>query len=383
MNAKLNSPYVENYAVQISQKICGTYFSQKKYMTGQEILQLTPASQVNFFVIKTLFEAWQAELEKMKSNPYFDYRDKNVHEALKEFMNVLSRTIKIEKEHFLPLLTEAVAYSILLAVDPVAYFTEEFEKTPEDQLPHYVKDNKKYFKWHTSLVSNLVDRAGLGYSVKAYKAAVINNYEQQKDTLEKYESLLIGLHSILPLDFDKLIGNEKALAQATQEKEMGKTPDLPKREKVEEHVAKVESVEVKPQEATIEKPVEKAMEPVEAEKPQPTVQASADFAPGKGIDPLKAWARFENEEYSIMKGTIKELSESIGINQRIMFTKELFEGNPDLLTHALKSIDRCENFVEAIELINQRYVMELKWNKESDQVTEFLQLVFRKFDHRG
>lgn len=366
MNAKLNSQYVENYAAQYSQKVCETYFSQKKYMTGQEIMQLTASPQVNFFVIKSLFEAWQLELEKLKSNPYFDYRDKNVHEAMKEFMNVLSRIIKIERQHFEPLLAEAAAYSILLAVDPVAYFSEEFEKTPEEHLPNYIRENKKYFKWHASLINSLMDRAGLGYSVKAYKSAVSHNFEQQKESLEKAESLLKSMDAVIPLDFSKLSLNEQSEKKETSENNTPKVEQEAPTAKVT-----VEQADVK-EEVVTEVKVRKDVE----------VKVS-NFAPGKGIDPLKAWARFENEEYSIMKGSIKELSESLGINQKIMFTKELFEGNPDLLTHALKSIDKCENFVEAIEVINQRYVSELGWEKESDSVNEFLQLVFRKFDHRG
>lgn len=375
MNAKLNSQYVESYAVQYSQKICDSYFSQKKYMTGQEILQLTNSSQVNFFVIKTLFEAWQLELEKLKSNPYFDYRDKNVHEALKEFMNVLSRTIKIEKEYFEPLLAEAAAYSILLAVDPVAYFSEEFDKTPEQHLPNYIRENKKYFKWHSSLVNDLVDRAGLGYSVKAYKSAVAHNFEQQEENLESAKSLLQGMNDILPLDFSKLrIGDEM------------------KKERSHDVLTPIEDVEVsKPKEVVVHQPDVKE-EIIESDTKDVVKEVNvietqsvkvASYKQTDSIDPLEAWARFENEEYSIMKGTIKELSESLGINQKIMFTKELFEGNPDLLKHALKSIDKCENFVDAIEVINQRYVSELNWDKESEPVNEFLQVVFRKFDQRG
>ncbi|EOZ92099.1 hypothetical protein A33Q_4192 [Indibacter alkaliphilus LW1] len=375
MNAKLNSPYIENYAEKFTKKICDSSYAQKKYITGQDILQLTPSAQVNFFVIKALFEAWQRELEALKSNPYFDYRDKNVHEALKEFMNVLSRTIKVERQHFEPLLTEAVAYSILLAVDPVTYFSQELDKVPEDQLPNFLKENKKYFKWHTSLVTGLVDRAGLGYSVKAYKSAVANSYEQQKSSLKPVKELLSSFDSVLPIDYGKLWMDK------------GEGPEV-----IAETAAKPEEVKGFPVTKAIEEPAKnpevltqekEETSPKEEEKVKVEPRSAAVGANVGGIDPLQAWARFEHEEYSIMKGTIKELSESLGINQRIMFTKELFEGNPDLLTHALKSVDKCESFVDAINLLNQRYVSELGWNKESDSVNEFLQLVFRKFDQRG
>jgi hypothetical protein len=80
-----------------------------------------------------------------------------------------------------------------------------------------------------------------------------------------------------------------------------------------------------------------------------------------------------------MKGIMGELAESLAINQRCMFTKELFDGNADLLRHALKSIDEVATFEEAVALINGRFVGELGWNCESEEVLEFMQQVYRKF----
>jgi hypothetical protein len=62
-----------------------------------------------------------------------------------------------------------------------------------------------------------------------------------------------------------------------------------------------------------------------------------------------------------------------------MFSKALFEGNSDLLKHALKLIDESGSFAKAVDLINKRYVDELSWNDNPDVRDEFLLLVFRKF----
>jgi hypothetical protein len=62
-----------------------------------------------------------------------------------------------------------------------------------------------------------------------------------------------------------------------------------------------------------------------------------------------------------------------------MFSKALFEGNSDLLKHALKSIDESGSFANAIELINRRYLNELSWKDNPEVMDEFLLLVFRKF----
>jgi len=358
---KINFNYLENYSQSLSEKFCSDYFGTKKYMTGQEIIQLTPSQQVNLLIIKSLFSAWQDELEKLKSNPYFDYRDIAVDNSLKEFMNILSRAIKVERLHFEPLMREAVEDAILLAIDPVTFYIHLIEESKGDG--NYFKDTKKYIKWHSALMTTLMDKASMGASSSELKMALRAKYEQEKNSLDHYENLLDPLHKAQKIDYSKLIDNSSTAAQEEKSQAPLSTTDLtstpPKNEAPAE---KADSIQI---------PAEPAATP--QHKPA---------ASGKAIDPALAWARFESEEYSIVKGSIGDLSESVGINQRFMFTRELFQGNADLMKHALKSIDHCDSFVEAVELINQRYVGELDWDKNSDEVNEFLQLVYRKFDHR-
>jgi hypothetical protein len=385
MSAKLNSNYVENYAKEFSKKVCDGYFPTKKYMTGQEIITLTPSIQVNFFIIKTLFEAWQEELEKLKSNPFFDYRDKAVHEALREFMNVLSRTIKIERFHFESLLVKAVKDSIFLAVNPLEFYKEEFGKQKAQEINQYLKENKKYIKWHSILITNLIDKAGLSHTHEAYQEALKTNFQNQKEKLESYKTLLNSMGQVFFLDFDQIVEAELVQSKVRPQAEpvpMVKENDrsffdtLEESKESEFEIKERSSLIIESEESYLHEE-EHVLENIPSEKLFKTIR------PDQGIDPAKIWTRFESEQYSIMKGSIKELSESVGLNQRFMFTKDLFDGNPDLLKHALKSIDECGSFVEAIHLLNERYVGELNWNKESEVVDEFLQLVFRKFDSRG
>ncbi|MCH6198469.1 hypothetical protein MMU07_02675 [Aquiflexum sp. LQ15W] len=385
MSAKLNSKYVENYAKEFSKKICEGYFPTKKYMTGQDIITLTPSVQVNFFIIKTLFEAWQLELEKLKSNPFFDYRDKAVHEALREFMNVLSRTIKIERVYFEPLLEQAVKESVFLAVNPLDFYKNEFGKLKGNEINQYLKENKKYIKWHSNLITNLIDKAGLSYTHEAYEDALKTNFLNQKEKLESYKILLNSMDQVVFLDFDQVTEVDFTSPKPTPKTEPApeaKEPDTSFFDTLEEIKDSEFEMQEGPNleeglEGYIVQEEELVLENIPAEKLFKTIK------PDQGIDPAKVWARFETEQYSIMKGSIKELSESIGLNQRFMFTKDLFDGNPDLLKHALKSIDECGSFVEAIHLLNERYVGELGWNKDNEVVDEFLQLIFRKFDIRG
>ena len=392
MSIKINSKYLENYALGFAKKVCDQYFSSKQYMTGTEILKLTASKQVNFFVIKSLFEAWHIELEKLKSNPFFDYRDNSVHQALNEFMNVLSRSIKIDRENFEPLLGEAVAFSVILALDPLSFFRGEIDKSSGSSVNEFLKGNEKYYKWNHSLIANLIDRAGISQSPDAYKEALRLNFEQQKEQLTRPENYLSELKEIFHLDLDILFERLADKVEEPISEESVKTKEEVSVEEVVIAEAMVEEKVVEPEhvddpspkeiQETIESP-ENEEELYEEESLQ-NIHSQYKAAPAaKLIDPLQAWEKFESEQYSVMKGSVGELSENVGINQRFMFTKELFDGNPDLMKHALKSIDKCDSFMSAITLINERYVGELNWDKNSEAVEEFLQLVFRKFDQRG
>ncbi len=379
MCAKINSNYLENYATNFTKTVCRNYFTTNKYMSGQGIIELTSSPQVNFFILKALFEAWQGELEKLKSNPYFDYRNNAVHEALRDFMNVLSKSIKIEKEDFEPLVTEAVAYSVILAVDPVGYYSGEIDKVPADQLNDYFKVNKKYFKWHATLITSLIDRAGLSHTHEAYKKALASNFDEQNAQLNSAESLLNSLNTIFPLDLDKLLDRSQPAKQGEI-----KSETIPERQTITAEADKEADLD-QPERHEAEKKSSSESDSLinrEEQIKEPTSAPAIHRAASgdKAIDPLEAWERFESREYKVMKGSIGKLSESVGINQRFMFTRELFDGNPDLLKHALKSVDNCESFEDAIRLLNERFVAELNWDKNTEAVDEFLQLVYRKFD---
>ncbi len=367
MTVQINSNYLEKYAKDYAAKVCDKFFSSRQFMTGQDIVQLTNSIQVNFFVIKRLFELWQDELGKLKSNPFFDYRDVAVHEALTQFMNVLSRRIKVERSHLQPLLESAVVQSIILATDPVGYYQSEVSKAPSGKVNEYLRENRKYYKWHDKAVTFLIDKAGFGHDDSAYTRAISANYQVIKDSFESVNLLLATFGDILPFNLDAYLKKSVDGEKPTERVEVSETK-----------ASFFEQIEEKPTPV-----VKEVSEPVVVEKEQ--VQVVVETPPMRStgtsgkLDSKALKSKFATESYKGMKGAIGELSESLAINQRFMFTKELFDGNADLLRHALKSIDGSHSFDEAINLVNNRYVAELGWDTDSEAVHEFLQLIFRRF----
>ena len=368
MTIQINSNYLESYSKEYAQVVCERFFSSRQFITGQDIIQLTSSSQVNFFIIKYLFELWQEELAKLKSNPYFDYRDIAVHDALTQFMNVLSRRIKVERSSFEPLVRVAVAQAIQLATDPVAFYQDEINHAPQGKINDYLKENKKYYKWHDKAVVFLIDKTGFGHDTSAYLRAVAANYQVIKDSMESVNLLLATLGDVKAFDLDQYRVSEPARTQETVS-----ANNLPSDNQSSffEEVEAPQPVRTSP--AFVHEPA----------RPKPEVESAAVSAPtyanaGAQLNAARLKSHFASESYRGMKNISGELSESLALNQRFMFTKELFDGNADLLRHALKSIDEAGSFDSAVELINSRYVSELGWDVNSDVVGEFMQLVYRK-----
>ncbi|UZD21870.1 hypothetical protein PBT90_00155 [Algoriphagus halophytocola] len=368
MTIQINSNYLENYAQDYATTVCDQFFAARQYMTGQDIVQLTNSTQVNFFIIKRLFELWQEELAKLKSNPYFDYRDVSVHEALTQFMNVLSKRIKVEREHLQPLLEIAVQQAIVLATDPVGFYQNEVRKAPENQINEYLKENKKYYKWHSQAITFLIDKAGFGHDEGAYIRAIAANYQAIEDSMESVNLLVATLGEVKPFDLDTYFQSESPAENSPS--------PAPEPSEEENKSSFFDQMENEPEPVT--ERVQEPAKPLEEQpKPKPVIPV---YTGNGGLDPDELRAKFETLSYKGMKGIMGELGENVAINQRFMFTKELFDGNADLLRHALKSIDQCGSFDEAIGLVNSRYVSELDWSPNTEPVQEFLLLVYRKFE---
>ncbi len=368
MTAQINGNYLEKYANSYSELVCDQFFSSRKFITGQEIIQLTPCTQVNFFIIKRLFELWQEELGKLKGSPYFDYRDIAVHEALTQFMNVLSRRIKVERIHLEYILKDAVQDAIQVATDPLNFFQNELLKAPTGKINEYIKENKKYFKWNEMLVIGLIDKTGIGLDFESYQQAILANFQSLKDSLDSPKELLASLGDTLVFDLEEYCGQSTGLEETEE-------PTVPEFEAKDESLVFELEEEMEDEEEELKLPEEPLPTP-QLEKSEAILSTSTT---GKGLDAAHLQFLFASESYRGMKGILGELIDSLALNQRFMFTKELFDGNSDLLRHALKSVDEAPSFEAAVELINARFVVELGWDIESEEVREFMQQVYRKF----
>lgn len=290
----------------------------------------------------------------MKKNPFFDYGDEAVQDALQVFMNSLSQAIRVSRPHFEPMVRQAVVDTIILAVDLRAFLEVELAYSAGTKLETYFKENKKYIKWHKDPWIELVEATERFSLPESLSMAFDEILAKHESDLADPIDLLRPMQEVLELDMDTLTGQEGA-SDAEEAATYKPLPAL--------NIASVSQV----------------ISDSSYEDELPAISASG----ASQIDPALAWARFERESYGVIKGTVRSLPEDIGINQRFMFTRKLFLGNPEMLNKVLSELDEADSFFEAIDLLNNKYVPQLGWELQSEELTEFLFLVFRKFDAKN
>jgi hypothetical protein len=157
MDERISLDAIASYSETYADKLADSFFQQKQYITGPEILTLSPVQQVNYFAVAELFKAWKSEVEKLRS-PYFDYSHPDVQELFNRFMNVLSRHIRVEKHHFLPLLTGAVRSALLVIFSPYDYFSAVV--SGKDNVLHreVFRDELKYLKVNKAPLEHLLQK---------------------------------------------------------------------------------------------------------------------------------------------------------------------------------------------------------------------------------
>ncbi|HSI91465.1 MAG TPA: hypothetical protein VK927_10145, partial [Adhaeribacter sp.] len=143
MEDKYNTLTLEQYSRNLAKLLCDRYFAATETINGQQLISFSPVKQINLFVIKELLIRWNREMANLKS-PYFDFEDHDVKDALKQFMNVLSRRILIRRPDFEPLLQQAITDTFILVSQPEKTFDEKFVQLQDEVTMPKLQEHLKY-----------------------------------------------------------------------------------------------------------------------------------------------------------------------------------------------------------------------------------------------
>ena len=155
---------------------------------------------------------------------------------------------------------------------------------------------------------------------------------------------------------------------------------------VEKPIAKPEPVKTKKKKATKKKAEPKVEVPVQA-KVQKEVPVSnhnmietndtvADqFEVKTSLNDILSEIN-SNDDFAtqLRMRPIPDLRNAISLNDKIWFTRELFDGNNDKFKSSLESINNSNTMQEAIEVADT-----FGWDKKESSTKKFLELIYRRF----
>ena len=329
MSYKLKQESISGFSATTAATICSKFYTAKDKISGEAIMALTDVKQVNSFVIEALFTQWQAEIARLRS-PYFNYEAEEVQLALKEFMNTLSEHISIGRGHLEPLLTKAIESTVLLTFSPKKYILNYWYDSKKENLP---KSKLRYIKTHAEGFKEIFETA----KTPADSAYVSNLFDAMASHFE----------SPSPQEFlQKLNATDKMNL-------------LFEEEKSEEAIPGKEPT-----------PVAKAPE-------KPTVASKHENGKETINDRFHVPINSATLAEKLHKSNTDPLEKMLTLNERIMFTKTLFEGNQALMSQVLAELDTAQNMDEALAK-TQPY--NKKWDIEGDEMDAFIQLLKRRFN---
>ncbi len=418
MSNKLNLSAVERYSKAFAAKVCNDFFTEYSSITGKQILGITSLQQVNMLTIKALFDKWQADTQRLRS-PYFDFNASEVQQALKTFMNTVSQHISIKREHFEPLLVDSIGETLVLILEPQTFYKElmrdlpSFKFSQENILPL-----TKYIFINKDILPKLAEKLNGQEFVFANQA--MTWLEETPLSVENPDKYLAQFAEIVPIP-EELVPSKEApkvapenasffdfVMPTSQPREEIQQPRYEPQPVVERFIETpppvVEPIEPAP--VIIERPVEVA--PIILQRPELTPiyeqkvesltpkinEAVAERLAPKEAEDIRLNEKLASDQKSVndqaqsnksvldyhQNSRIEGITEAISLNQRFLFTNNLFGGNIQAFSHALEELELCKDFIEAKELILKKYVPRYMWDITGAEAEEFIDIVKRRFN---
>ena len=356
--SKLNQEATYSFSQSYSAKIVEEFFSKNESITGQQIVSVTPIKQVNFFVLKALFDEWQEEIKKFKS-PYFNYKNEDVNQSLKAFVNTLSKNIYIDKVHFQPLLEKAVVATLTILYDPNTYYTEELNKNNSGDKARELKSNSKYIKIGRALFENLLSRLEEGSDLNAALHGAISNHTISSEELDEITALFNRTYELNVLE-KEITAEELPMPEPLD----NISPDINKTN----------------DSGSASEDMQSEFSPIEDED-----EFSENINEQYKGDIKTLNQQYEEKERAqtvaatLETKSLSNLINNININQRYMFVNDLFDGNENDYELALDEVEACDSFDSSVELLVQSYARKYAWDMNADEVKELLKVIFKRF----
>lgn len=419
MSNKLNLSAVESYSKAFAAKVCNDFFAENSSITGKQVLGLTSIEQVNMLTIKALFDKWQADNQRLRS-PYFDFNAPEVQQALKSFMNTVSQHISIKREHFEPLLVDSIGETLVLILEPQTFYKELMRDLPGFKFSQEnIRPLTKYLLINKDILPQIAEKLNGHEFVFANQA--MTWLEETPLSVENPDKYLAQFAEIIPMP-EELVSRKEApkvvdtntsffdfavsTPQPSVEIPQTRYQPHPVIERIMETPVPVVERIFESTPIFVEKPLEVApavmhrpeLTPIYEQKVEslaPRInEATTERLVPKEAEEIRLNEKLASDKKSVndqakssksvldyhQNSRIEGITGAISLNQRFLFTNNLFGGNIQSFSHALEELELCKDFSEAKELILKKYVPRYLWDITGAEAEEFIDIIKRRFN---
>lgn len=407
MESKLNALALETYSSAFTDRVANNFFARHERINGEQILSVTPVQQVNLLVIKNLFDVWQHEAASLRS-PYFNYNHPKVQEAQKMYMNTLSRHISIAETEMKPLLRKAVQDALHLLFSPVTFLEKILKPTSGD--PEKIKETLKYLKINQAYakeakgILNRQDVTDKNW-IADLQEALLRLEKENKLIPENPHPYLQQFSQVLPVTAAEIVRDQEietekeedtdffsSITGSLDEEEEGtpaglqsvhaKEPEMEKIPSATENAPRHASFKREEPDFTLNTPEIRITKPDDYdERQQKTLNDRLRLKSGQ--KPLNQALSRPAEKPTIATSHARKkagnIRTTITLNQRFMFTNELFNGDTQAFNQALDQLDSFGSYVEAYQYTMRHYARQYNWEEDSEASQEFLQILQSRY----
>lgn len=397
MKTKYSHAKREQYGRLLAALLCDQHFGARPTATldGPAVLRFTPIRQVNLFVVQQLLGKWTAEMAKLRS-PYFDFEDADVRQALTQFMNTLSRRIKLSRPVFEPLLAQAITDTLTGALTPSETFTGKVLGEHTTCTPEQLRETLRYLDVNKPLFESFLDTLPAGQEQERdYLTSRFRLHEEaQAAELQPLTALLEQFNALLPLS-EKDLYEEGAPTQgvpvpAAPTPAAAPNPSQPP--VATPAAAATAAVEAPP---AVTPPKAPTPTPVPAPKAAPEPRRPLTEALPAGAVPLYEKLKAEQPATPSLSETLRQertsaslaekapkvesLRDAISINQRFSFINELFNGENMEYHAAIQHLDALPDASTAKRYVTENLTAQYNWTRKEEHINKLLKLIERKF----
>lgn len=215
-------------------------------------------------------------------------------------------------------------------------------------------------------------------SRQLYERAVILNYKAKEEKVhgEKKESIAVESNNLAVKEEDKTQVSEDT--SDTGEIQFDFSNDMGDVEAQNEEEVQQEEAGIKEAEVQIENSITVDENSVEPETVKKTINESLDTDKEKSF--YERFEKVHNESLGDKLGASKlsTLKNAIGLNDKMQFISELFDGDNDAFNKSIEALDQQPSNEDARKTLSQ-IASKHTWEEENPLVEEFARLIERRY----